>query len=335
MARHTMLALSWAWLFSCSNVWAQSNSVEHVVALKLYGQHLIVVQGSVGSLSKRNFVIDTGAYPSIIDRDLAKKLHVSGHAEELDAVDRTLTRPAVVVPWVDVGPIHVTAVRTLVDDLSAASERFGVRIDALIGLDVLSHSSFRIDYGTKQIFFGAVDPLPSSVPFEMADSMICVDLRAGGRPLRLLVDTGAEKVLLLGPRVSWLSAASRRTHEFTNLGGNFKLREISLEGLRLGDTSVAGQPIFVSDAPNMPAYRFDGFLSTAQFRQIAFDFERQRFSWMTNDSRRNQMRIAAHSPTSPAYVAAFEEGILKSRSTPAQEDRCGDQSAGTESCGTR
>jgi len=335
MARHTMLALSCAWLFSCSNVWAQPNLIEQVVPLKLYGQHLIVVRGSVGSLGKRNLVIDTGAYPSIIDRALVKKLHLSGHAEELDAVDRTVTRPAVVVPSVDVGPIHVTAVRTLVDDLSAASERFGVRIDALIGLDVLSHSSFRIDYETKQIFFGVVDPLPSSVPFEIAGSMICVDLRAGGRSLRLLVDTGAENVLLLGPRVSWLSAVPRRTREFTNLGGNFRLREISLDGLQLGDTNVAGQPVFVSDAADMPAYPFDGFLSTARFRQIAFDFERRRFSWMTSDSRRNQIHVAADAPTSPAYVATFEEGILRSGSTAAREDRCGDQSAESESCGTR
>ena len=87
MAHHTALSLSCALLFSCAAGMAQPSSSQHVVPLKLYGQHLIVVQGSIGSFEKRNLVIDTGAYPSIIDRGLAKKLHLSGPDERLDAVD--------------------------------------------------------------------------------------------------------------------------------------------------------------------------------------------------------------------------------------------------------
>jgi Aspartyl protease len=335
MARHTGFYLSCALLFSCSAVNAQRGSVAQVVPLRLYGQHLVVVQGSIGPLEKRNLVIDTGAYPSIIDRDVAKKLHLSGHNQALDAVDHSLIRTAVVVPALEVGPIHVTGLRSLVDDLSAVSQKFGVRIDALIGLDVLNHSSFRVDYATRKMFFGPVDPLPSSAPFQLEDSMICVDLKMGRQSVRLLLDTGAERLLLLGSRVSGLRGHPGRAQEFTNLGGNFRLREISLDSLQLGDTNLSAQPIFVSDATNMPAHRFDGFLSTAQFQQIAFDFERQEFSWMTKDSRLKEVRVAADSSTPPAYVAAFAEGISGARSTTPQGNRCGDQQAGNVSCGTR
>jgi predicted aspartyl protease len=311
MGRHIARALSLVSVFSCSAVLAQQVSRTQVVPLKLYGQHLIVVQGSIGSLGKRNLVIDTGAYPSIIDRSVAQKMRLSGHAEEVDAVNQTVRRTAVIVPSVDLGPIHATAVRALVDDLSPLSQQVGVRIDALIGLDVLGYGSFRIDYAAKHIFFGPVAPLPSSAPFERVDSMICLRLRVGHQSLRLLVDTGAEKILLLARHVSELTTRSKQSQEFRNLAGPFTLRQISLQNLQLGDTDLATQPIFVSDAANLPPYQFDGFLSTVQFRQIAFDFERQEFSWMTNDQRRDLVRVASTSAEAPPYVALSMEPASK------------------------
>lgn len=311
MRRHIVWGLSFASLFSCSAMRAQQDAPVQVVPLNLYGQHLIVVQGSVGRLGKRNLVIDTGAYPSIIDRDIAKKLKLSGHAEEVDAVNRTVSRTAVIVPSVDIGPIRATGVRALVDDLSSLSQETGVRIDALIGLDVLAHSSFRIDYAAKRIFFGPVTPLPSSAPFERVDSMICLALRVGRQSLRLLVDTGAEKTLLLGPRVAELILASKQSQEFRNLAGHFTLRQVSLRSLQLSDTDLTTQPIFVSDATNLPPYKFDGFLSTVQFRQIAFDFERQEFSWMTNDKRRDLVRSASSSPDVSPDVALSMDSASK------------------------
>jgi len=286
-------------MFICSFVYAQQSSIEQVLPVKLYGQHLIVVQGSIGSLGKRNFVIDTGAYPSIIDRGVARKMKLSGHAEEVDAVNQTVLRMAVLVPSFDVGPIHAGNVRALVDDLSHLSERTGVRIDGLLGLDVLRRSSFRIDYVAKKISFGKLETLSSSTPFEIVEGMICLALRREGQSIRLLVDTGAEKTLLLGPHIIDLLPHSHQPQEFRNLAGHFKLRQVRLENLRLGDTDLTSQPIFVSDATDLPPYQFDGFLSTSQFRQIAFDFERQEFSWITRENRMEGVSVALSRPAAP------------------------------------
>lgn len=334
MGRHIVLSLSAALMLNCSAVHGRSVAHEQVLPLKIYGEHLIVVQGTIGTLQKKNLVIDTGAYPSVIDRQLARKLNLSGSNEELDAIDRTLSRQAVVVPAVDVGPIHVTQLRSLVEDLSAVSERFGVRVDGLIGLDVLAHSSFRIDYQARRIFFGPFDPLPSSVPFEIADSKICVGLYAGPRSLRLLVDTGAEKLLLLGSHVPWLGSRTVRAREFSNVGGNFILREVRLDGLQLGDTNLSTQPVYVSSA-RMPAYPFDGFLSTAQFRQIAFDFERREFSWVSRDERLDHVRIASDSTNDAPYIASFVDagGVTDSSKLPREE--CSDKEVPGLSCGLR
>lgn len=94
---------------------------ESNIPFKLLGDHLIVVRGSLGDLTNRNLVIDTGAYPSILDTAVAHKLHISGHREELDGVNHKMSRPVVIVPSVEVGPIRAQALRVMTVDLSNVS----------------------------------------------------------------------------------------------------------------------------------------------------------------------------------------------------------------------
>jgi predicted aspartyl protease len=298
------------------------------MGFKIYGQQLIVVQGSIGSRIKLNFIIDTGAYPTVIDRDLAQRLSLTGHQEEIETVDRTLSGAGVTIPDIAVGPIHATKVRSIVQDLSDVSKRAGVRIDALVGLNVLAHSSFRIDYGAKKVIFGPVDPLPSSVPFQLVNGRLCVDLQAGSRPVRMLVDTGAEKVVLLGSHVPWISR-SDRARAFTNLGGRFAVQEIRLDDLQLGDTILNREPVYLSDR-EIPVHSFDGFLSTIQFQQIALDFERGEFSWMVKDERKNPR--ASRPKSTPPFATALANQVSKPKHSVVEG--CGDP-ANSAACGLR
>jgi hypothetical protein len=327
MGRHISFALSIVLLFSCSSVWARSGDSEYVMGFKIYGQQLIVVQGSIGSLVKRNFIIDTGAYPTVIDRDLAQTLSLTGRQEELDTVDRTVSGIGVTIPDLAVGPIHATKVRSIVQDLSDVSMRAGVRIDALVGLNVLAHSSFRIDYGAKKLIFGPVDPLPSSVPFHLANGRLCVDLQAGSKPVRLLVDTGAEKVVFLGSHVPWISH-SDHARAFTNLGGSFVLQEIRLDDLHLGDT-ILNREVYLSDR-EIPVHSFDGFLSTIQFQQVALDFEHGEFAWMVKDKRKNRVERAAKPKSTPPFATALADQISKPKHSVVEG--CGDP-ANSAACG--
>jgi predicted aspartyl protease len=288
-------------LLSCASA-AQSN-----IPFKLLGEHLIVVQGSLGDLSNRNLMIDTGAYPSILDTAVARKLRIAGHREELDAVNHKLSRPVVIVPSVELGPIRAQALRVMTADLSAASQAFGMRIDALIGLDVLQRASFRVDYRARRIFFGRLEPLPYSAPFDWSSGLLTVDLRSDANRLRLLVDTGAQSTLLLGSHLSLTHRGKNR--EFTNLGGNFSLREVKLENVQLGEVDLGSQAVFVSDSRDLPAYPFDGFLSTIQFEQIAFDFERHIFSWMTRDARDHRVHLAQRFGTLTPNLGALSAGL--------------------------
>jgi len=310
-------------------VQARSGDTQYVMAFKIYGQQLIVVQGAIGSFTKRNFIIDTGAYPTVIDRDLAQRLSLDGHQEEIDTVDRTLAGAGVTISDIEVGPIHATKVRSIVQDLSDVSSRAGVRIDALVGLNVLAHSSFRIDYGKKTIIFGPVDSLPSSVPFHLANGRLCVDLQAGSKPVRMLVDTGAEKVVLLGSHVPWIER-SDRARAFTNLGGSFALQEIRLDDLQLGDTTL-NREVYLSDR-EIPVHSFDGFLSTIQFQQIALDFERGEFAWMVKEERKNRVHRASKPKTTPPLASALANEVSKPRHSVVEG--CGDP-ANSAACGLR
>jgi predicted aspartyl protease len=321
MGRHISLSLSFGLLFTCSAVWARSNTPVNVLPFKIYGQQLIVVQGSLGSLEKRNLVIDTGAYPSVLDRDVAQKLSLSGHKEELDAIDRTVSSLAVTLPEIEVGPVHATNVRSLVQDLSDVSQRAGIRIDALVGLEVLAHSSFVIDYEAKKITFGPLEPLLSSVPFAIANGKLCVDLQAGERSLRLMVDTGAEKLALLASHVPWIPH-SDRGRTFANLGGSFVMQEVRLDTLMLGDTNLGAEPVYVSSRP-IPIYSFDGFLSTIQFRQVAFDFERKQFGWTTKSERKNRVNVASKSKGTPPFAAAIVNQLTKPKEPVSAPAACG------------
>ena len=179
------------------------------------------------SLEKRNLVIDTGAYPSVIDRDLAQKLSLSGHKEESTRSIEPLSGAGVTIPDIEVGPIHATKVRSLVQDLSDVSQRAGVRIDALVGLNVLAHSSFGIDYGAKKITFGpSTPPLVGSVCTGEWQALRRSSSRP--RPLRMLVDTGAEKAGSAGFARA-VDRALQPRRAFANLGGSFVLQEIRLD----------------------------------------------------------------------------------------------------------
>ena len=57
------------------------------------------------------------------------------------------------------------------NDDHGIEKKLGTHVDALIGLDVLGQSSFRIDYEQQQLVFGAVGVLQASAPLKQIDRM--------------------------------------------------------------------------------------------------------------------------------------------------------------------
>ena len=54
----------------------------------------------------------------------------------------------------------------LVRDLSFAGETLGIRVDAMIGFDFIGQGPFTIDYHSRKVVFGPIDPSLTAIPYE-------------------------------------------------------------------------------------------------------------------------------------------------------------------------
>lgn len=251
---------------------------------KLYRNYLIVVQGNLGRLEGLNFLIDTGANPTAVDQRIAKKLELKGQSKELQLLDQNLLVEAVELPTLQLGPIRAESYRGIIQDLSPVENNLGVRVDAIVGLDVLAAESFTIDYETKKIIFGTVDPLPFAVPFHTRPPMLTLELQVGGDAVPLLLDTGANDVLLF--ECSLLGhvrnlATLRVKQSSSSSGTAFDVQETWLSEVHLGTAELAAMRVLVAPGKQTCGRGFAGVLGISALgaRQITFDFERKLFSF--------------------------------------------------------
>lgn len=116
------------------------------------------------------------------------------------------------------------------------------------------------------------------VPFRSVDSFILVEARIDGRPITLLVDTGANKTIL---NAKSLGRALLSVNKPVNLGagiaGNALLLRVDLE---LAPQILFSQPVAVMNLEELWKsfrIRYDGLLGQdilSQFRSVRFDYKR-------------------------------------------------------------
>ncbi len=250
---------------------------------KLYRGYVIVVKGSIGGQDKLNFLIDTGAVPSVVDQRTARKLKLSATAESLSVFSQNLQAQRVVLPDLRIGPVRAESLPVLVRDLAFIEEGMGLRVDAMIGLDVLGRSNFSIDYESKKMVFGATEPSESAVAFVPRPGYVVVQLDVQGHPLWLLVDTGAKDLILFESRVQGRLGSARTAGAKTssNMGGESQLREVQLPAARLGANDLGKQKAYLLATSAQALPDFDGLLGVAALglKRLDFDFARQTISW--------------------------------------------------------
>jgi predicted aspartyl protease len=254
------------------------------IPFQTYRGYLIVVQGSLGDTQGLNFIIDTGTDPSVIDSRAAEKLQMARTVGKLAVHNRIVEVQQAVLPSVQIGALRAEFRPVLVQDLAFLQKGLGIRVDAVIGLDVLSLSNFSIDYTTKRIVFGAVPLSGSAAPFERTEFSLTVGMEVDGVSVHLLLDTGASGILLFQSRIRdrlpHLISLGERTSENMG-GGEFQLKQVLLATTKLGKTDFGRQSAFVVEDQEGSSGDFDGLLGTSALglKQIAFDFQRHTFSW--------------------------------------------------------
>ena len=250
--------------------------------IRLFWNYLVMVEGSVGNFEKLHFLVDTGAYPSIVDQKIARNLGLAEQHARVNLANKSVRTGRVILPSLILGPVRMEALPVLTQDLSYMRKAVGYKVDAVIGLDVLRRSSFTINYRAKEILFGPVEGLKFSAPFDTDVPVVTIRTRVQNHQLRLVVDTGSPDVMLFESRMPGSTGLQTLgTQETVNAGGTFRLRKVWIPDVYLGQERIGGQAAFIVSDHKDDGDDFDGVLGmkTPQQSKIAFDFERRRFWW--------------------------------------------------------
>jgi len=140
----------------------------------------VVAVGQFGdTFEHQNFLLDTGAAPSIINARLVKQLGLKTRVSTLSAAGKVVPTQTAIVPEVELGPVRADFLPVQVHDLSRLERELGIPLAGLIGLDVLSKASFRLDYENKKIEFGDLSHKGIPVPFDARTSLAVVTVTFG------------------------------------------------------------------------------------------------------------------------------------------------------------
>jgi predicted aspartyl protease len=248
------------------------------IDLELYRDHAVVVEGSIAGLDGLRFIVDTGAYPSVIHARLARRLRLPTRPDELRLVTSKVDVESAVVPELRLGPARVKDLEVLVHDLSAIEYQMGSRIDAIVGMDVLTLSSFRIDYERRLLSFHP-DATPHAVSMDLQHGFIGVSVEVLGQVLYLMVDTGSKDLVLfenrIRDRLPRLPVVGRKT--VLGLGGDQVLRKLDLPYVGIGTQRIGPVRAYATRAVDGSIVGFDGLLGVRGLgvNLLVFDFQRR------------------------------------------------------------
>ena len=288
----SLVELGWARTPSASNDAGkqEAEAASHVsvkLPVRLYGGYLVIAEGAIGNLHKLNFLVDTGASPSVVDQKIAHDLKLAEQPERVNLWNKSVQARQVVIPSLSLGPVRVESIPVLAEDLSFLQKALGFKVHAIVGMDVLRKSSFTINYKAKEILFGVPENLTYSVPFETDTPVITVRMGFQDRRLRMVVDSGGLDLTLFRSRVSEPTGLQAMgTETVADAGGTFQRTKVRIPELHIGKETVGAQTAFLVDDRKDEGDDFDGVLGVGglQFGKVAFDFENRRFSWELRDT---------------------------------------------------
>ena len=242
----------------------------------------VLVQGTLGGVPNRAILIDTGAVPSAISKEMAKKLGLLGSAEQVSVMNRAMNVERVRVPKVQVGPVAADAFEMVAADLGAIEQALHARLDAVIGLDLLARQNFAIDYRSKKLLFGRAVQSADSATFQLkhaaGGAYVLVPMESGGEKFQMLLDTGTKDITLFRPRLKGSLRQIRLSSEdvTVNAGGSSQINKVVIPLVRLGSISRKQQDAYVWTTPEAELRDFDGMLGPTSLGAIAveFDFDR-------------------------------------------------------------
>ena len=266
-------------LFS-ANAAAKHNNGVKKIPFQLYRNHLVVTKGRLGSIDNRNLLIDTGAYPTVVDEALAHELGltpVGRPAKGMSVVGGVAQTYYALLQSLDLGPVHCEGLLVAVANLSLMQGSAGLRVDAIVGLDALAPNSFQIDYVSRKLLFGPVRAPASAVAMMPGSHLAVVETEINSTPLHLAIDTGTPEIVLFrnGLPGAINSLRPSETVQLSNVAGDSLAPEIQLTDFKIGREDLSGSTALLATVPN--CCEFQGLLgvSALRFKRVTFDFKNE------------------------------------------------------------
>ena len=252
------------------------------VSFQLYNDNLIIVKATIGTVKNVNMILDTGTSPSAISKEMGDRLKLEGVREPLQTLNGTIQALSVILPRVQIGPLHAESIRVLVQDLSFMERSLGISLGGIAGLDILSTGSFTIDYRRRKVVFGPIAASAKAIRFETQKPFLTVKAKIEGHEVRLLVDSGTWGLLVYRNRLRTAQEQLRfdPTASISTAGGMTHVRWLRAV-VSLGSDNLGSRNVAIADVDSEPQNDFDGLLGFAKmgFRKVSFDFENGLFGW--------------------------------------------------------
>ena len=256
------------------------------IPFKLVQGFAIVVRGGIGPRDDLNFLVDTGAVPSALGEHLASSMGLSGLPGSLTVLHKEGQAPYVTVEEVRLGNIRASGLGMVVIDLLPLKKALGMRIDAIIGLDLFAGQSLSIDFAHRKIIPGSSGGARRSSHIEIYTAAgapyIVLPAMVHGHALRLLLDTGTNGLTLFArPDSSKLLGSQASLAAARNLMGEARTRALDPVDLRIGTQffhDVAG--VEVPEPPGALG-NLDGIVSPSalKVKRLSLDWERKSLGW--------------------------------------------------------
>lgn len=250
---------------------------------QLFDGYRIVVACPVGNTGKTyNFLVDTGANPSVIDSKLAADLSLEGLKRTLVLPNGMVEAEMVELPMLSIGPVLRQNLPVLVRDLEYLQH--GIRIDGIVGMDVLTATNFTIDYQHGSLLFGSnVVKDAEEADFASGPPFVTVLVNIDGQPVKMLVDTGTGGTLFFRSRTRGRLKDARFGGRATglNMAGPLSVDQLSVGEIQLGKISFHDYSATLLDDDAGWGDTFDGLVgpSALKLKRITFDFENSKIHW--------------------------------------------------------
>ncbi|MFL5307548.1 MAG: aspartyl protease family protein [Polyangia bacterium] len=273
-----------------------------------------VVHGQDGTQTTIWMLLDSGATIGSLPVAVVAALRlVDQRPATMLGINGLAKTSVMVAPWLELAGLRLSSVAFLVNTLAGPAAELGV-----IGQSVLSRMPWEISWDRGVVTLGA-QPWPdaadvSSVPLEpFAAAVETATVRLNGRPLKMMLDTGAVVSAIPDSAASELGlhAEPLSGHLFGGASGTFRADRVYTADIELGTAKLKGQRFMSSVSRNLAVLGRD---ILGQFNVMIFPGQRLFLR------PRGDLRLTAETRVRrwPWMPACLSPGCIRARVEPGK-----------------